>query len=139
MSSEVEVIEGRCNATTLAGQPCKMRPTADGWCMSHSPNRAELRHEQRQRGGKLTQARKALAKVKADAVAKFGLEADVPDLESVEAAQRYLMGVAARVESRQLSPGQGNTLVNVVRLAKDLLGLSLDLKLFEKLDELEGR
>jgi hypothetical protein len=105
--------------------------------MAHSPNRAEIRREERKRGGSLMQARKALVKAKADAVAKFGLEADVPDLESVASAQRYLMGVAARVENRQLSPGQGNTLVNVVRLAKDLLGLSLDLKLSEKLDELE--
>jgi len=111
----------------------------DGFCMAHAPDRAEVRREQRQRGGVLTQARKKLAQAKAEAVAKFGLEADVPDLDSVEAAQRYLMGVAARVESRQLSPGQGNTLVNVVRLAKDLLGLSLDLKLAEKLDEMEGR
>lgn len=134
-----EVIDGRCQATTRSGEPCRMRPMPDGFCMSHSPNRCEIRREERKRGGSLTQARKALAKAKADAVAKFGLEADVPDLDSVEAAQRYLMGVAARVENRQLSPGQGNTLVNVVRLAKDLIGLSVDLKLAKTLDRLEGR
>jgi len=132
-----EVIDGRCSATTKSGEPCHARPvTGKTLCVYHVST-PELR-EARRRGGRLAAARKALVRAKSTAIAKYGLEADVPDLESVEAAQRYLMGVAARVENRQLSPGQGNTLVNVVRLAKDLLGLSLDLRLSKTLDRLEG-
>jgi len=112
-----------------------MKPLPTGFCMSHDPGRAVERREQQARGGALTQARKALAKAKADAVAKLVLVGDLPSLDDIESAQRYLTGVAARVESRALSPAAGNTLVNVVRLAKDLLALSLDSKLAAMLEE----
>ena len=127
-----------CPATTLAGGACRMRPTQSGWCLSHDPGRAEERTAQRRAGGALTAARKALAKAKADTVAKLGLVADLPSLDEIDSCQKYLVGVAARVESRALSPAAGNTLVNVVRLAKDLLALSLDAKLAAMLEEQGG-
>jgi hypothetical protein len=79
------------------------------------------------------------ARQKAELVERYGLQADLPTLDSVEALGAYLSTVAARVEARQLTPAQGNTLVSVVKMAKDLLGLSLDIKLAEQLDALESR
>ena len=128
-----------CPMKTRAGAQCRMKPLQTGYCLAHDPGRAEERTEQRRRGGSLTQARKALAKAKADAVAKHGLVADLPSLDEIDSCQKYLVGVAARVESRALSPAAGNTLVNVVRLAKDLLALSLDAKLAQMLEEQEAR
>jgi len=87
----------------------------------------------------LRAAHEALARQKAALVARYGLESDLPSLESVEAMGAYLSTVAARVEARQLTPAQGNTLVSVVKMAKDLLGLSLDIKLAEQLDAPESR
>ena len=133
------VVEHRCPATTTAGTPCRMRPTQSGWCLSHDPGRAGERTEQRRRGGTLTQARKALAKAKQDTIAKLGLVAELPALSDIESCQKYLVGVAARVESRQLSPAAGNTITNIVRLSKDLIALSLDAKLAAMLEEQEGR
>jgi hypothetical protein len=47
--------------------------------------------------------------------------------------------VAARVEARQLTPAQGNTLTAIVKQSAALLGLSLDIKLAEQLDAMESR
>jgi hypothetical protein len=128
-----------CPATNAAGNSCKMRPMASGYCMAHDPARAQERQAERRRGGSLRAAHEALAREKAELVARYGLEGDLPSLESVEALGAYLSTVAARVEARQLTPAQGNTLVSVVKMAKDLLGLSLDIKLAEQLDALESR
>ncbi len=127
-----------CPVLTLAGQPCRMRPTAaTGRCMAHSdPAVSKARSS---RGGTLRAAHAALAAQKAELVARYGIQAELPALENVEAMGVYLAAVAARVESRQLTPAQANSLVGVVKLAKDLLGLSLDIKLAEQLDTLEGR
>jgi len=127
-----------CPAFTLAGNPCRMRPTAaTGRCMAHS-DAAESKARSG-RGGSLRAAHAALARQKAELVARYGLEGELPSLESVEALGAYLSGIAARVEARQLTPAQGNTLVSVVKMAKDLLGLSLDIKLAEQLDSMESR
>jgi hypothetical protein len=91
------------------------------------------------RGGTLKAAHAALAAQKAALVERYGLEGDLPSLESVEALGAYLSGIAARVEACKLTPAQGNTLVSVVKMAKDLLGLSLDIRLAEQLDALESR
>jgi hypothetical protein len=91
------------------------------------------------RGGTLKAAHAALAAQKAALVERYGLEGDLPSLESVEALGAYLSGIAARVEACKLTPAQGNTLVSVVKMAKDLLGLSLDIKLAEQLDAQESR
>jgi hypothetical protein len=128
-----------CSALTTAGAPCQMRPMASGYCMAHDPARAQERRAERRRGGTLRAAHEALARQKAELVERYGLQADLPALDSVEALGAYLSTVAARVEARQLTPAQGNTLVSVVKMAKDLLGLSLDIKLAEQLDALESR
>jgi len=105
----------------------------DGFCMAHSPNRAELRREQRSRGGKLTQARKALAKVKRDAIAKLGIETPLPTLDSVEACQEFVVQTAGRVLRQEISPAQANALTNLIRLSKDLISLHLDVQLADEL------
>jgi hypothetical protein len=129
---------GSCPALTLAGQPCRMRPTAaTGRCIAHSD--LEANRARAGRGGSLKAAHAALAAQRAALVERYGLEGDLPSLESVEALGAYLSGIAARVEARQLTPAQGNTLVSVVKMAKDLLGLSLDIKLAEQLDAQESR
>lgn len=128
-----------CSALTTAGAPCRMRPMASGYCMAHDPARAQERRAERRRGGTLRAAHEALARQKAELVARYGLEGDLPSLESVEALGAYLSTIAARVESRQLTPAQANALVGVVKMSKDLLGLSLDLKLAAQLDALESR
>jgi hypothetical protein len=128
-----------CPATNAAGNPCRMRPMVSGYCMAHDPARAQERRAERRRGGTLRAAHEALARQKAELVARYGLEGELPSLESVEALGAYLAAVAARVESRQLSPAQGNTLVAVVKQSAALLGLSLDIKLASQLDALESR
>jgi len=134
--SDVEVITG-CPTPTRGGGVCKMRPTSSGYCLNHEPSRAEARQAERSRGGKLARARQALAKAKSEAIAKLGVDEELPDLADVERCQRYLVTVAQRVESRALSPMQANSLVGIVKLSKDLLGLQLDIKLAERLEELE--
>jgi hypothetical protein len=127
-----------CPALTLAGQPCRMRPTAaTGRCMAHSD--AAVSKARSSRGGSLKAAHAALAAQKAALVAKYGIQADLPALESVEALGAYLSSIAARVEACQLTPAQANSLVGVVKMAKDLMGLSLDIRLAEQLDAQESR
>ncbi len=127
-----------CPALTLAGQPCRMRPTAaTGRCMAHSdPAVSKARSS---RGGSLKAAHAALAAQKAALVERYGLQAELPTLDSVEALGAYLASVAARVEARQLTPAQGNTLTAIVKQSAALLGLSLDIKLAEQLDAMESR
>jgi hypothetical protein len=67
-------------------------------------------------------------------IERYGLQAELPTLDSVEAIGLYLAGVAARIEAGQLTPAQGNTLVAVVKQSAALLGLSIDVKLAERLD-----
>jgi MoxR-like ATPase len=110
-----------------------------GYCMAHDPSRAQERRAERRRGGTLSAARASLAAKKAEMVERYGLQAELPTLDSVEALGAYLAAVAARVESRQLSPAQGNTLVAVVKQSAALLGLSIDIKLASQLDALESR
>jgi hypothetical protein len=91
------------------------------------------------RGGSLKAAHAALAAQKAALVERYGLQAELPTLDSVEALGAYLASVAARVEARQLTPAQGNTLTAIVKQSAALLGLSLDIKLAEQLDAMESR
>ncbi len=84
------------------------------------------------RGGTLKAQKAAL-------VEKYGLEAELPTLDSVEALGAYLASVAARIESKQLTPAQGNTLTAIVKQSAALLGLSLDIKLASQLDAQESR
>jgi hypothetical protein len=122
-----------CPATTLAGKPCRMRPTAaTGRCMAHSD--LEANRARGGRGGTLKAAHAALAAQKAAMIERYGLQAELPTLDSVEAMGLYLMGVAARIEAGQLTPAQGNTLVAVVKQSAALLGLSIDVKLAERLE-----
>src|ERR1700730_1447243 len=91
-----------CPALTLAGQPCRMRPTQSGRCMAHdNPAASKARSA---RGGSLKAAHAALAAQKAALVERYGLEGDLPSLESVEALGAYLSGIAARVEACKLTP-----------------------------------
>ena len=115
-----------------------MRPMPDGWCMAHSPHRAEQRTADRRRGGSLVAARKALARAKVEAIAKLGITEPLPSLDSVESCQEFVLQTAGRVLRREISPMQGNTLATLVRLSKDLIALAVDVKLAERLDELEG-
>ena len=127
-----------CPALTRAGLPCRMRPTAaTGRCIAHSDLEANRAHGGR--GGKLKAAHAALAAQKAALVEKYGLEAELPTLDSVEALGAYLASVAARIESKQLTPAQGNTLTAIVKQSAALLGLSLDIKLASQLDAQESR
>jgi hypothetical protein len=105
--------------------------------MAHSD--AAVSRARSSRGGSLKAAHAALAAQKAALVERYGLQADLPSLDSVEALGAYLSTIAARVESRQITPAQANSLVAVVKMAKDLLGLSLDIKLAEQLDSMESR
>jgi MoxR-like ATPase len=105
--------------------------------MAHSD--LEANRARAGRGGTLRAARASLAAKKAEMVERYGLQAELPTLDSVEALGAYLASVAARVEARQLSPSQGNTLVAVVKQSAALLGLSLDIKLAEQLDAQESR
>ena len=122
-----------CPATTLAGEPCRMRPTAaTGRCMAHSD--LEANRARGGRGGTLKAAHAALARQRAEMIERYGLQAELPTLDSVEAMGLYLAGVAARIEAGQLTPAQGNTLVAVVKQSAALLGLSIDVKLAERLE-----
>jgi hypothetical protein len=103
--------------------------------MSHDPGRSEERTAERSRAGKLRAAHAALARRKAELVAKYGIQGELPTLDSVEAMGTYLATVAARIETRQLTPAQANSLVGVVRMAKDLLALGIDVKLAEMLEQ----
>jgi hypothetical protein len=105
--------------------------------MAHSD--AAVSKARSSRGGSLKAAHAALAAQKAALIERYGIQADLPALEDVVSLGVYLSTIAARVEARQLTPAQGNTLVSVVKMAKDLLGLSLDIKLAEQLDALETR
>jgi hypothetical protein len=80
-----------------------------------------------------------LVQVKADAIAQFGITEPLPSLDSVESCQEFVVHTAGRVLRREISPAQGNTLVNLVRLSKDLIGLAVDVKLAQMLEEHEGR
>jgi hypothetical protein len=127
-----------CPAFTRAGQPCRMRPTAaTGRCMAHSD--LEANRARGGRGGTLKAAHAALAAQKAALIEKYGLQAELPTLDSVEALGAYLASVAARIEAGKLTPAQGNTLTAIVKQSAALLGLSLDIRLAEQLDSLEGR
>lgn len=128
-----------CRATTKTGEPCGMRPMSTGWCVSHDPNRASERRAERSRAGSLSAAHAALARAKAQMVAKYGIQGELPSLDSVESLGAYLATVAARVETRQITPAQANSLVGVVRMAKDLLGLGIDVKLAQMLEQEPGR
>jgi hypothetical protein len=115
-----------------------MRPTAaSGRCIAHTD--PEAHRARGGRGGTLKAAHAALAAQKAALVAKYGIQADLPTLDSVEALGAYLSSIAARVEACQLTPAQANSLVSVVKMAKDLMGLSLDIRLAEQLDAQESR
>jgi hypothetical protein len=123
-----------CPATTRAGNPCRMRPTAaTGRCIAHSD--LEANRARGGRGGTLKAAHAALARQRAAMIERYGLQAELPTLDSVEAMGLYLAGVAARIEAGQLTPAQGNTLVAVVKQSAALLGLSLDIKLAEQLED----
>lgn len=128
-----------CPGVTVAGKPCRMRPTLTGYCLAHDPAGGDARKARQSRGGALTQARKRLAKAKADAIAQLGITEPLPTLDSVEACQSFVVQVAGRVLRREISPAQGNTLGNLVRLSKDLIGLAVDVRLAEMLDDHEGR
>jgi hypothetical protein len=124
-----------CPDTTKTGDACRMRPTPSGWCMTHDPGRSEQRLAERRRGGSLTAARKRLAQAKHDAIAQLGISEPLPSLDSVESCQEFVVQTAGRVLRREISPAQGNTLVNLVRLSKDLIGLAVDVKLAEMLEQ----
>jgi hypothetical protein len=127
---------GACPATKADGEACRAKPTASGRCVYHNET-PELK-EARRRGGRLTQARRRLAQAKADAIARLGVHEDLPDLASIETCQTYLVTLAQRTENRGLSPAQTNALVGIVKLSKDLIGLALDVKLAEMLEQ-EGQ
>lgn len=38
-----ETTKAQCKGKTAAGQPCRMKPTADGYCFNHSPKQAAAR------------------------------------------------------------------------------------------------
>ena len=123
-----------CPALTLAGNPCRMRPTAaTGRCMAHSD--AAVSKARSSRGGSLKAAHAALAAQKAAMIERYGLQAELPTLDSVEAMGLYLAGMAARIEAGKLTPAQGNTLTAIVKQSAALLGLSLDIKLAEQLED----
>lgn len=123
-----------CPGTTLSGQPCRMRPTAaTGRCMAHADS--ETRKARSARGGTLTQARKALARAKADAVERFGIAEPLPDLKDIVAIRNFIAATVEAVASRRLSPAAGNTLLAAARLGKDMLALELDVRLAEMLEE----
>lgn len=131
-------MDGFCVDTTKVGRPCRARPVAGSTrCLSHAPERASVRAEQRRKGGQLVQARRALAKAKSDAIAKFGIETPLPTLDSVDSARDFLVGVAGKVLKHEISPAAGNCLVAVVRASKELLALETDIKLAEQLDALD--
>ncbi len=135
--ADVEVIDSRCLGSTKTNKPCRMQPTGSGYCLNHQPGRDAERHANRSKAGKLARAREALQRAKQDAMVELGIEGELPDLETVESCQAYIASVAARVESRAISPQQANALAGLVRLSKDLIGLSVDVKLAERLAEIE--
>ncbi len=130
--------EKLCRSFTKTGAPCQMRPLPSGFCWNHEEGNAQARQTARRKGGSLTQARKALAKAKADAVAKFGLEEPLPDLADVQACRRFLVG-AGEVLQQQISPAAANALTGIVRASKELLSLEVDIKLAEQLDALDAK
>jgi hypothetical protein len=126
----------RCSATRKDGTPCQGQPVTDSTlCLSHSPAHAELLAASRVKGGKLQTARKKLARARSEALAKVGPEGLTPSLESIATLSGYLADVIGRVDNKSLSPAQGTTLVNALRLAKDLLGLALEVRLIEQAEE----
>jgi hypothetical protein len=128
-----------CRALKQDGSPCRMRPLPSGLCWNHDEGNAQARQTARRKGGSLTQARKALAKAKTDAVARFGLEEPLPDLADVQACRRFLVGVAGKVLQQQISPAAANALTGIVRASKELLSLEVDIKLAEQLDALDAK
>jgi hypothetical protein len=49
--SKEKTSKAHCKAKTKNGTPCKMKPTADGFCFNHSPTRAADRAAARRAGG----------------------------------------------------------------------------------------
>ena len=45
------VMSATCQATNRDGTPCRMKPSADGFCFQHSPARADERAAACRRGG----------------------------------------------------------------------------------------
>ena len=123
-----------CPTPTKSGAPCKGTPTSTGRCVSHSPEHATLMGQARRKGGQLVQARRALQRAHEQALDSLGVSEELPDLADMERMQKYLVTVARRVESRTLSPAQGNTLVAIARLAKDCVSLATEIELLHQLE-----
>src|SRR5262245_4630178 len=134
--SEVpEVIEGRCPGTTKGNQPCRAKPTVSGRCVYHTKS-PELT-EARRRGGRLEQARRALAQARVEALEQIGADpgALLPSLESIGTMSAFLANVLKRVDDKTLSPAQAAVMINGLRLGKDLLALGLEVRLLEQMEQ----
>lgn len=102
--------ERRCKGTNAAGEPCRtpvVKP--NGWCRVHDPDPAAIarRKEASLRGAVKTNKGKRGAP---------GLEnAELPPLDSPEAAERWLEVVARGVATKRLGSSEGRTVVQAVR------------------------
>jgi hypothetical protein len=130
---------GHCPGVTKAGAPCQMKPTADGWCMQHSPHRVEQRQASTKKGGSVRQAQKALVRARQEAIEKFGITEPIPDMADIEACRHFLVAVAGKVLQGSLSPAAANALSTIVRVSKELLSLEVDVKLAAQLDALDAK
>jgi hypothetical protein len=111
-----------------------MRPTATGLCANHEPSIAGEQRSYRREAGRLAMAKRTLDAKKAEAITRLGVET-LPDLTDIKSVQQYIVGVAMRVESKQLTPAQGNTLATLVKLSKDLIQTETHIRLLEALEE----
>jgi hypothetical protein len=128
----------QCSATTKTGEPCRMAPTADGLCFAHSPAHAANRKAASGRGGSLATARKKLDRARADAIEKFKIVAPIPNLHDIDACRAFLVKVAQMVLQGSITPAAANSLSTIVRVSKELLATEIDVKLAEKLEELDS-
>lgn len=76
--------KAQCKGQTRSGPPCRMKPTADGYCFNHSPKQAAARAQSRRAGG--------LARHTPHFADASTLPADVTTLEDARKILTYTLG-----------------------------------------------
>jgi hypothetical protein len=112
----------KCSASTVSGEQCNARATADGFCPWHSPGRQEQLAESRRRGG-AGKANRARAR---------------KQLESTAMSPSELRGVIGlsitQVLAGKITPGMAQA---VAALARASLAITEAVEIEERLDRLE--
>lgn len=100
----------RCQATTAAGDRCKMRAGPDGWCGAHDPLRAEQRRNAGAAGGSGNARRRKIAK-------------QLRAMTNVNEMQRVLMEVFLEVAKGERDPRVLTALATGARAILDVTGV----------------